>query len=93
MKLTAEGKNYLIHVLEGQSPKILRFYGTEGCCGINVQVEIAEPTIQDTIQLVDGLEIAIQEQVLSLLKDVTIHAEEEDGQMGLVLQDYNPMSC
>lgn len=93
MKLTAEGKNYLTHVLEGQAPKILRFYGAEGCCGVNVQVEIAEPTIQDTIQLVDGLEIAIQEQVLSLLKDVTIHAEEEDGQMGLVLQGYNPMSC
>lgn len=55
MNLTIEGKNYLMQVMEGQAPKLLRFYGTEGCCGVNVQVEIAEPTMQDTVQLVDGL--------------------------------------
>lgn len=93
MNLTIEGKNYLMQVMEGQAPKLLRFYGTEGCCGVNVQVEIAEPTMQDTVQLVDGLEIAIQDQVIPILKDVTIHAEEENGQMGLVLQGYSPTSC
>lgn len=51
------------------------------------------PTEHDTVQTIEGIEIAIHPDIAPQLTDVTIHAEEENGEFGLVLLGYSPTSC
>ncbi len=41
----------------------------------------------------EGIEIAVDPQIVEQLTDVTIHAEEENGELGLVLLGYEQKSC
>lgn len=93
MKISSEGKAYLNEVLEGSEIKTIRFYGIPGCCGISLGVDIESAEEDDIIQTIEGIQIAIDPIVEPQLKDITIHAEEEGGQIGLVLQGYSQNSC
>lgn len=94
MKISPEGKNYLEQVLADSDVKTLRFFGIEGCCGVNLSVNLEAPTEKDAVQSIDGIEVAIHPDIAPQLTDVTIHAEEEEnGELGLVLLGYSPTSC
>ncbi|WP_263406663.1 hypothetical protein [Niallia endozanthoxylica] len=41
----------------------------------------------------NGVNIAIQADVTEQLSNVTIDVEEENGEMGIVLNGYNNTSC
>lgn len=93
MKISPEGKDYLQQVLADSEVKTLRFFGIEGCCGVNLGVGLEAPTENDTVQTIEGIEVAISPDIAPQLTDVTIHAEEENGELGLVLLGYSPTSC
>lgn len=93
MKMSPEGKNYLEQVLADSKVKTLRFFGIAGCCGVNLGVGLEAPVAEDAIQTIEGIEVAIHPDIASQLTDVTIHAEEENGELGLVLVGYSPTSC
>lgn len=93
MDVSLDGKNYLTQVIEESEAKTLRFYGISGCCGVNLGVGLDEAHESDEIITIDGLTVAIDPQVKSQLAGVTIHAEEENGEMGLVLLGYQQKSC
>ena len=93
MKISPEGKQYLQQVVQDAEVKTLRFSGIAGCCGVNLSVALEPATQQDRVEVIEGIEIAIHPDVESQLTDVTIHAEEENGELGLVLLGYTPMSC
>ncbi|MDM5233719.1 MULTISPECIES: Fe-S cluster assembly protein HesB [Lysinibacillus] len=93
MKMSPEGKNYIEQVLADSEVKTLRFFGIAGCCGVNLGVGIEAPTEDDTVQTIEGIEVAIHPDIAPQLTDVTIHAEEENGELGLVLVGYSPKSC
>ena len=95
MKISPEGKQFVEQVLAQAEGATLRFYGVAGCCGMNLGAEIAQAQAQeaDTVETVEGIEIAVDPQIAQQLTDVTIHAEEENGQLGLVLLGYEQKSC
>lgn len=93
MKVSPEGKQYLEQVLAQAEGATLRFYGVAGCCGVNVSAEIAQAQEADTVETVEGIEIAVDPQIAQQLIDVTLHAEEENGQLGLVLLGYEQSNC
>lgn len=93
MEFSLDGKNYLTQVMEVSEAKTLRFYGISGCCGVNLGVGLDEAQKTDEILTIDGLIVAIDPQVKDQLTGVTIHAEEENGEMGLVLLGYQQKSC
>lgn len=93
MKISPEGKQFVEQVLAQAEGATLRFYGVAGCCGINLGAEIAQAQEVDTVETVEGIEIAVDPQIAQQLTDVTIHAEEENGQLGLVLLGYEQKSC
>ncbi|KOP70221.1 Fe-S cluster assembly protein HesB [Lysinibacillus sp. FJAT-14745] len=93
MKISPEGKNYIEQVLADSGVKTLRFFGIAGCCGVNLGVGIEAPTEDDAVQTIEGIEVAIHPDIAPQLSDVTIHAEEENGELGLVLVGYSPKSC
>ncbi|SIT91824.1 Fe-S cluster assembly protein HesB [Edaphobacillus lindanitolerans] len=93
MNISPEGKAYLTQVLSDQSINTIRFYGVSGCCGVNLGAEIAAASVDDEIVVLDGINLAVDPQVKSLLTDVTIHAEESNGEMGISLVGYAPRCC
>ena len=93
MKMSPEGKQFIEQVLAQAEGATLRFYGVAGCCGMNLGAEIAHAKEEDTLQTVEGIEIAVDPQIAEQLTDVTIHAEEENGELGLVLLGYEQKSC
>lgn len=93
MKMSPEGKIYLEQVLADSEVKTLRFFGIAGCCGVNLGVGLEAPAEEDAIQTFEGIEVAIHPDIAPQLADVTIHAEEENGELGLVLVGYSPTSC
>lgn len=93
MKMSPEGKQFVEQVLAQAEGATLRFYGVAGCCGMNLSAEIAQVKEEDTVQTVEGIDIAVDPQIKEQLTNVTIHAEEENGQLGLVLLGYDQTSC
>lgn len=93
MKMSPEGKNYLEQVLADSEVKTLRFFGIAGCCGVNLGVGLEAPVEEDAIHTIEGIEVAIHPDIAPQLTGVTIHAEEENGELGLVLVGYSPTSC
>lgn len=93
MKMSPEGKHYLEQVIADSEVKTLRFFGIAGCCGVNLGVGLEAPAAEDTIQTIEGIQVAIHPDIAPQLTDVTIHAEEENGKLGLVLEGYSPTSC
>jgi len=91
--MSPEGKNYLEQVLADSEVKTIRFFGIPGCCGVNLGVGLEAPTENDAVQTIEGIKVAIHSDIALQLKDVTIHAEEENGELGLVLLGYSPTSC
>ncbi|HWI46873.1 MAG TPA: Fe-S cluster assembly protein HesB [Rummeliibacillus sp.] len=93
MEISTEGKKYLTQVIEDSEVKTLRFYGIPGCCSVNLGVGLEEAQLNDEVVIIDGIKVAIDPIVKALLEGVTIHAEEENGEMGLLLVGYTPTSC
>lgn len=93
MKMSPEGKQFIQQALAQADGATLRFYGVAGCCGMNLGAEIAKAKEEDTVQMIEGIEIAVDPQIAEQLTDVTIHAEEENGELGLVLLGYEQTSC
>ncbi|MGE7603502.1 Fe-S cluster assembly protein HesB [Peribacillus sp. NPDC097675] len=93
MKMSVEGKNYLAETIKGSEVKTLRFYGIAGCCGVNLGVGLDDAQATDEIALIEGIQVAIDPQVKAQVEGVTIHAEEENGEMGLVLLGFTPTNC
>ncbi|QTD42631.1 Fe-S cluster assembly protein HesB [Sporosarcina sp. Te-1] len=93
MNLSPEGKDYLTQVLAAEENKIIHFYGVQSCCGTNIGVELVEPSKKDEIIEIDNILFLIDKQVSSTLDKVTIHAEKESRELGLVLLGLAPVNC
>ena len=94
MKITFEGKAYINKVLKNAAIKTIRFYGMPSCCSVDLRVSLEPAAASDIVQTIEGIQIAIDPEVKNLLTDVTIHAEEKEEILGLVLLGYTPsLSC
>lgn len=94
MDISAEGKNYLLQVINDSEVKTLRFYGIPGCCSVNLGVGLEEAKSTDEVFTIEGIQVAVDPLIKEQLEGVTIHAEEENGEIGLLLAGYNPpASC
>ncbi|MEK4229690.1 Fe-S cluster assembly protein HesB [Solibacillus sp. FSL H8-0538] len=93
MKISPEGKTYLTQVLAESEVKSLRFFGIQGCCGMNLSVALDPAQETDKVKIIEGIAVAVDPTIEAQLTDVTIHAEEENGNIGLVLLGYAPTSC
>lgn len=93
MNITNQAKEYIQQAMQENNVSTLRFFGIQGCCGVNLGVSLQEAEESDLLEEVNGLSIAIQPEMKEQLNNVTLDVEEEDGEMGLVLNGYNHSSC
>lgn len=92
MKMTENAKQYILSAMKENNADTLRFYGVAGCCGMNLAVGLVPAEEGDQIEKVNDINIAIMPEMAQELQNVTINVEEQDGEMGLVLEGYAP-SC
>lgn len=93
MKMTEQAKVFIQEIMQANNVSTLRFFGVEGCCGVNVSVALQEAEENDVVEQVSGLNIAMQADMKDQLTNVTIDVEEENGEMGIILNGYNNNSC
>ncbi len=92
MKMTENAKQYILSAMKENNADTIRFYGVAGCCGMNLAVGLVPAEEGDQIEKVNDVNIAIMPEMAQELQNVTINVEEQDGEMGLVLEGYAP-SC
>lgn len=75
MKLSAKAKEELSKVLEtyNEGSKGIRIYGTQGCCGPSVQMDVANaPQKGETATNIDGIDFYIENSLIETLTEVTL---------------------
>lgn len=75
MKLSAKAKEELSKVLEtfNNESKGVRIYGTQGCCGPSVQMDVANaPQTGETATNIDGIDFYIENSLIETLSEVTL---------------------
>jgi Fe-S cluster assembly iron-binding protein IscA len=92
MNMTENAKQYILSAMKENNADTLRFYGVAGCCGMNLAVGLVPAEEGDQIEMVNDVNIAIMPEMVQELQNVTINVEEQDGEIGLVLEGYAP-SC
>lgn len=93
MNISEKAKNYLLQAMKENNASTLRFYGIAGCCGVNLGAGLQAAEENDSVEQVNGIQVAIHPDVKNLLADVTVDVEVENGEMGIVLHGYNNNSC
>lgn len=88
MNMTENAKQYILSAMKENNADTLRFYGVAGCCGMNLAVGLVPAEEGDQIEKVNDVNIAIMPEMAQELQNVTINVEEQDGEMGLVLEGY-----
>lgn len=90
MNMTEKAKEYILSALKESNVDTLRFYGIAGCCGMNLAVGLEAAKEGDQIEIVNDVKIAIMPEMAKELQGVTINIEEQNGEVGLVLDGYTP---
>lgn len=93
MKITDQAKEYIQQAMQENNVSTLRFFGIQGCCGVNLGVSLQDAEENDLLEDVNGVKVAIQHEMKEQLNNVILDVEEDNGDMGLVLNGYNNTSC
>lgn len=93
MNISDQAKSYIQQAMKDNNESTLRFYGIAGCCGVNLGVALQEAEENDLIEQINGVQVAIHPDVKNQLSGVTVNVEEENGELGIVLDGYNNNSC
>lgn len=90
MNMTEKAKEYILNAMKESNTDTLRFFGISGCCGMNLAVGLEPAQDGDQIEIVNDVKTAIMPEMVKELQGVTINIEEQNGEMGLVLEGYTP---
>ncbi|MGL4820397.1 MAG: hypothetical protein ACRC5C_10475 [Bacilli bacterium] len=89
MQFTSEAKHYLQQLSRNYPMHILKFAITEGCCGMDIRMYYAPISSEDIIAHEDGVDFIMPPNGGQVLKDVTVACEEIEGEITLVLYNFN----
>ncbi|MBB6444480.1 Fe-S cluster assembly protein HesB [Bacillus benzoevorans] len=93
MNITEKAKEYIEQTMKVQGVSTLRFYGINGCCSVKLGIALQKAEENDILEDINGINIAIQPGMKEQLSSVVIEAEEEDGEIFIVLNGYENTSC
>jgi len=83
MIITDSAKEMLKNVMTENNVEGIRFYFVgQGCCGPQLGVSLDVPEEHDVIKEVNGVQVAIDQRVLSMTEDVTL--DLQDGNLAFV---------
>ena len=84
MNITDGAKKLLENVITEKGVEGIRLFTNAGCCGPQFALSLDSPQESDTIQMINGIKLAIDSQVTST-EGLTLDMEENNEGAGLVL--------
>ncbi|MCX2827249.1 iron-sulfur cluster biosynthesis family protein [Bacillus pseudomycoides] len=86
MNITDKAKEFIQNAMKENSVSTLRFtFEGAGCCGPSYGVTLAEALENDLKETVNGIEIAIDPQVVDMVNTLTLDYVEDQQGAGLVI--------
>jgi len=96
MDITNKAKKMLEYILAEQDTPGIRIYSyskdTE-CCGPPIDLSLGEPTSNDTIQNINGIQVAIEETILLKTKGLILDVKESSEGAGFILLGMDGSCC
>lgn len=89
MIITDEAKEIILQGLEANDSDCLRATLQQSCCGSSVSFSLASLTSEDKAEIINGLPVIMDEEIVKRVELVTLYAE--DGE--LLFKDDAPSSC
>ncbi|EZP76696.1 putative iron binding protein [Parageobacillus genomosp. 1] len=90
MVITEKAKTFITKVMEENGVDTLRFtFEGAGCCGPQLGLSLDNPQITDRLEIINGIRVAMDEQVASIIEGVTLDAEETEEGVQFVLLGLN----
>lgn len=84
MKITDGAKQELENVLSENGAEGIRLYSVSGCCGPQFALSLDAPQESDTVEVINGIKVAIDSQITTT-EELTLDKEESQEGSGLVL--------
>ena len=93
MVITDQAKAYIEKYMEESGVNTLRFvFEGAGCCSPKWGIALAEAEEGDIQETINGINVAIDKNVLEIVQQIALDFEEnEEGEGGLVISGYD--SC
>ncbi|AOM83910.1 hypothetical protein [Salisediminibacterium beveridgei] len=93
MQITNEAKMFITEQIESNEAKNIKiFLAGMGCCSPQIGLSLDEPSANDEIVEVNGIQVAIEQQVSSYVTDLTFDVRHDENGTGIVIHDPSP-SC
>ncbi|MBY6087546.1 adhesin [Priestia aryabhattai] len=90
MNISNEAKKMLLEVFASQGGSGIRFYSEgQGCCGPQIGLSLEAPGTNDQVQEINGISVAIEQEVLFATQDLTLDVQENPQGKGFVLVGVN----
>jgi HesB-like selenoprotein len=90
MVITDQAKQALQDILKEHGKEGIRLYSAGGgCCGPQLGLSLDDPQTTDRLENINGIQVAIDEQVASIIEGVTLDAEETGEGFQFVLLGIN----
>lgn len=84
MKITDGAKQLLEKVLSENGADGIRLYSVAGCCGPQFALSLDAPQDSDTINIINGIKVAIDQNILET-EELTLDKDESQDGAGLVI--------
>lgn len=81
MQITDSAKQFLVNVMESRGAEGIRLYSVMGCCGPQYSLSLDGSQESDTIQTINGIQVAIESQIVDTDELVL---DQEDGNLVLL---------
>lgn len=86
MNITDGAKQSLESIFKEKSAKNIRLYNIGGgCCGPQVGLSLDEPKETDVVQVINGIQVAIDPHVAAAVAEVTLDKQESPEGTGFAL--------
>ncbi|GGE81322.1 HesB/IscA family protein [Priestia taiwanensis] len=86
MNITDKAKEFIENIMKENGVSTLRFaFDGSGCCGPSYNVNLAEAQENDVKETVNGIEVAIDPQVVDIVNTLILDYVEDQQGAGLVM--------
>ncbi|MRN52725.1 adhesin [Paenibacillus monticola] len=86
MIITDEARHFIESMMKEAGVSTLRFASSDaGCCGPSYQLSLEKPQENDTVSLINEIEVAIDVKVVDLVSEITLDLVKDEQGTGLTI--------
>jgi HesB-like selenoprotein len=86
VKITDSARTYIEELMKQHDVKNIRvFMAGAGCCSPKMGLALEEPSANDVIETINGIQVAIEKDILTNSQTITLEYQETPSGSGLVM--------